>query len=91
MENFTKQFEMQMWVWANFDPNHEMWLSRLEAMTVAKVPITNIVALGLGGLHEAYPSRKCVFIDNHPTFIGTGSGVQLAVVMMIREVLGGMS
>ena len=52
VENLNEQYQAQIWAWANFmGENYKMWVSRLEAMKVAKVPITNIVTLGLGRLH----------------------------------------
>jgi len=96
IEKFTEHFQVQMWAWENTPGgDYDMWVSRLEAMKKsAKVPITNIVALGLGSLHESNPDACCGdiprFIEGERTFISSGPSVQLAIVMKMREVLGGM-
>lgn len=94
LEKFTEHFQLQQWVWANTPGgDHDMWVSRLEALRNAEVPITNIVALGLGSFHESNPGACCgyipKFIEGKRTFISSGPSVQLAIVMKMREVLGG--
>lgn len=57
----------------------------------AKVLIKNVVALGLGSLHQAYDGQHREFDeDRAPIVTSFGTSVQLTVVMKIREVLGGM-
>jgi len=92
LENLIQQFAMQMCTWPMVgDGNYETLISTLKGMKAAKIPITNVVALGLGSLHQTFNGAKRKFIGGQPTFVGSKTPKQLAVVMAIRDVLGGMS
>lgn len=65
--------------------NYEMWYSRLQALKSSKVPITNIVVLGLGSFHSYLPHNY----QTDTTWRAGSTVGQLAIVMKIREVFGG--
>lgn len=62
--------------------NYHMWISRLHALKAANIPITNLVVLGLGSFHESHLGQDHAW--RHWT-----TGGQFALIMEIREILGG--
>jgi len=80
LEELDKDFKSLETRWQETSEARAL-VTEMEKLKSKNIPITNIVALGIGSLHESGPVN---------TLAGTRSGEQLAAVNMIRNVLGGI-
>ncbi|KAH7310976.1 hypothetical protein BKA65DRAFT_558803 [Rhexocercosporidium sp. MPI-PUGE-AT-0058] len=85
VEVLQEKFDTCKFIFKTSHPDFETWKTRSMAFKLNGVPITNVVALGLGSHH---PADNGVPKDRADVIMPIHTGFQLVIVKMIREILG---
>jgi hypothetical protein len=87
VKELDDEFKSIQMEWRN-SGEYKVLLAQMGELTKAtKAPITNIIALGTGSLHDSWGQDKKMGQDG----MRRRTGIQLAAVLALREILGGKS